>query len=223
MIFTRIVRTSNRQLLAAAATAAALFVAAPTASAQRYPGRGVETHMVTVGVGGGASVPTTGNVRDALKTGVNWHGFVGVRPGMGLPMLRFAVDYQKFDFKREALVDPTTGGGTGTPTSVTDAQTKILGGLANLGVDLLHGPVRPYILAGVGAFNVKTEGKLSSGGEAFSKSKTQFGIDGGAGLAVNIGRIAAFVEGRVQNVYTDKGAIDTKSITTVPVTFGLQF
>ena len=209
---------SARATASAAAAVAALALVAPTAGAQRYS-RGVESHRFTVGVGGGASVPTSGSVRDALKTGVNWHGFVGFRPIAGLPMLRIAGDYQKFDFKKNPVV-----GAAGAPlqSGEWDAETKVLGGLANLGFDLLHGPVRPYVLAGLGAFNVKTEGE-SNTGESFSESKTHFGVDGGAGLAVNIGRIAAFVEGRVQNVYTEKGAIDTKTITTVPVTFGLQF
>jgi opacity protein-like surface antigen len=211
---------SARTAASAAAAFAALALVAPTAGAQRYS-RGVESHRFTVGVGGGASVPTTGSVRDALKTGVNWHGFVGFRPVAGLPMLRIAGDYQKFDFKKQPTFSTQPVGGATTATVVEqDAETKVLGGLANIGVDLLHGPVRPYVLAGVGAFNVKTE---VSGSQSLSESKTHFGIDGGAGLAVNIGRIAAFVEGRVQNVYTERGYIDTKSITTVPVTFGLQF
>lgn len=210
--------------VAAAIAAVALLAVAPAAHAQRMSTRGTAgTRPITFGIGGGASVPTTGSVRDALKTGVNWHGFVGFRPMAGLPMLRLAADYQKFDFKKDALLAAAAGGGAaGATTSVTNAQTKVLGGLANLGFDLLHGPVRPYILAGLGAFNVKTTADQTNGG-SYSQSKTQFGIDGGAGLAVNIGPIAAFLEGRVQNVYTDKGAIDTKTITTVPVTFGIQF
>ena len=214
----------RRRHLAAAATALLLLASLLTparADAQRSSAGGAGSRPITIGIGGGASVPTTGSVKDALKTGVNWHGFVGFRPIAGLPMLRLAGDYQKFDFKKQPTVSTQPVGGATTATVVEqDAETKVLGGLANIGVDLLHGPVRPYILAGVGAFNVKTE---VSGSQNLSESKTHFGIDGGAGLAVNIGRIAAFVEGRVQNVYTEKGYIDTKTITTVPVTFGLQF
>ena len=213
------VASVRRAASAAAAAFVAVAVVAPTAGAQRYSS-GVQSHRITVGIGGGASVPTSGSVRDALKTGVNWHGFLGIRPVAGLPMLRLAADYQKFDFKQQPLAVAATGRAS-VAASATDAETKVLGGLANIGVDLLHGPVRPYILAGLGAFNVKTE--IEGSGQDFSESKTHFGIDGGAGIAVNIGRIAAFVEGRVQNVYTDKGTIDTKTITTVPVTFGLQF
>jgi hypothetical protein len=39
---------------------------------------------------------------------------------------------------------------------------------------------------------------------------------------VRFGRVSAFGEGRVQNVYTnDTGVINKKSITQVPVLFGI--
>ncbi len=47
--------------------------------------------------------------------------------------------------------------------------------------------------------------------------------DGGAGIQVRLFGIDAFVEGRINNVYTDKGVIDRRSIQMVPVTFGLIF
>jgi hypothetical protein len=43
------------------------------------------------------------------------------------------------------------------------------------------------------------------------------------GLAIKIMRLEMFVEGRVQNVYTERGMIDTRSIQTIPVTFGIIF
>ena len=46
---------------------------------------------------------------------------------------------------------------------------------------------------------------------------------GGAGLAFTLGRIDAYVEGKVQNVYSDQGLIDTKSIRVIPVSFGIVF
>lgn len=72
----------------------------------------------------------------------------------------------------------------------------------------------------VGGFNVRSA--LETGGST-SGSKLQFGVDGGAGLGLKVGSLEAFVEARVQNVYTDRGAIDTKSIRSVPVTFGVLF
>jgi hypothetical protein len=69
----------------------------------------------------------------------------------------------------------------------------------------------------VGAFDLRG---LSDSTQA---SKINFGIDAGAGLALALGRVSAFVEGRVQNVYTRNGGWiqSAKQINVIPVTFGL--
>jgi opacity protein-like surface antigen len=173
-----------------------------TSAAAQIP----ERHLVRVGFGGGMSVPTS-NAGDALDNGINGQAYLLVDPGLGFP-LRFNLGYQKFDFK-DALV----GGPEGDST--------ILSGIGGLTFDLVSlGPVRPYVTAGIGAFNVRQEIEGLAGG---STSSTRFGIDGGGGLALTIGRLEAFVEGRVQNVYTDEGVIDSSSIRSVPVTFGILF
>jgi opacity protein-like surface antigen len=198
----------RRAGLATGATLCTLAVAASTAAAQRSDAgsMGSRPHAVSIGFGGGASVPT-GDAKDVLKTGINGQGFVLLHLPAGLPTLRLNLGYQKFDFK-----DALAGG---------DANQEILSGVGGVSFNLLGGPVRPYITAGVGAFNVKTTLETAAREDA-STSKTNFGIDGGAGVAVSFGRLSGFVEGRLQNVYTrDAGIIDTKSIRAVPVTFGL--
>ncbi len=166
-----------------------------------------ESRLLRVGFGGGMSVPTS-EAGDALDNGINGQAYLLVDPGFGFP-LRFNLGYQKFDYK-----DALSGGATG--------ESTILSGIGGLTFDLISlGPVRPYITAGVGAFNVKQQmdGLAGEG----SASSTRFGIDGGAGLGLTIGRLEAFLEGRVQNVYTDEGVIDSSSIRSVPVTFGILF
>lgn len=190
------------RLIALVMTAAALSGSARPVLSQI---RGMpERHLVRFGLGGGVSVPTT-DAADALKTGVNGQGYVLVDPGLGIP-LRVNLGYQKFDYQ-DALLG---GGATG--------DSQMLSGLAGLSVNVLPmGPLRPYVTGALGAFRLKE----TSGG--VSASSTRFGIDGGAGLALKLGRMEAFVEGRVQNVYTEAGVIDAKSIRAVPVTFGLLF
>ena len=51
----------------------------------------------------------------------------------------------------------------------------------------------------------------------------RFGINGGGGLVLNFGAVSAYVEGRVDNVYTEAGMIDTDQVKVVPVTFGVTF
>ncbi len=184
-------------------SAAALIAMSGIASRQAA----AQEHLIRIGFGGGVSVPTS-HAADALKSGVNGQGYLLIN--IGIP-LRFNLGYQKFDYK-EALL---AGSGT-TGTS------QMLSGMGGLSINLISlGPLTPYITASVGAFNLKDE--FTEGGTTTSTSKTNFGVDGGAGIRLKLGRIEAFAEGRVQNVYTDKGAIDTKSITMIPVTFGILF
>ena len=189
----------------------ALCTAALPLSAQ-LPGMGLISSrkpLVQVGFGGGMSVPTS-NAKEAFENGVHGRGFMLLNIP-GLPSFRFDLSATKFDWK-EAVIGSATMQG----------ESQVLAGLANLSIDLFKGPIRPYVMAGVGAFHIRNE--LQAEGETDeTSSQTRFGIDGGAGLAIKIKRLEMFVEGRVQNVYTERGVIDTKSIQTVPVTFGIIF
>lgn len=173
-----------------------------------------DQHLVRVGFAGGVVVPTA-DARNAFKTGVQGQGFLLFNLG-GFP-LRLNLGYQHFSLA-DALKSAQSGLGGGT----TDGSSNILGGVAGTQINLLPGPVRPYILAGVGGFNV-TNMLTPSSGPSTSTSQFNWGLDGGAGLAISIGRLSAFVEGRVQNVYTPKGMTNLKSIQSVPVSFGILF
>ncbi|MGH7129907.1 MAG: outer membrane beta-barrel protein [Planctomycetaceae bacterium] len=187
---------------------AVLATATPAAGQLRDMPQLPERHFIRVGFGGGISVPTA-NAADALDNGINGQAFLVIDPGLGFP-IRLNLGYQKFDWK-EAVLSGVTGG-----------ESQVLSGVAGLTFDLIRlGPVRPYVMAGLGAFNLKEtlEGTATGG----STSTTNFGIDGGAGIALKIGRLEAFIEGRLQNVYTQDGVIDSNTIRAVPVTFGILF
>jgi hypothetical protein len=76
------------------------------------------------------------------------------------------------------------------------------------------------VTAGLGAYSFKTE---TDGVGGVSTSSVRFGINGGGGVNLKLGAIGAYVEGRVDNVYTEKGMVDANSIQVVPVTFGITF
>lgn len=204
-----------RTQLTGAVAALALATFAPTRATAQFPAaQQPEHHLIRVGFGGGASVPTS-HAGDVLKTGVNGQGYLLIDPGMGFPAIRLNLGYTKFNFKNTVL-----GGVNNT------GQSDILSGVGGLSMPLFSlGPIRPYVTAGVGAFNVKDEIEAAeaAGAPTASTSKLRFGIDGGAGLTLKLGRLEAFAEGRVQNVYTDQGAINPKNIQSVPVTFGIIF
>ena len=94
--------------------------------------------------------------------------------------------------------------------------TKIIGGLAEVVYALGQKAdgVRPYLLGGLGYYNVK----VSATGGSVSESKVGFG--GGAGLAFKLGPSGArfFVEGKYVSVSTSGG-----STNFIPIRAGIRF
>ena len=167
---------------------------------------GLAERFVTVGVGGGMSVPVS-DAGSAFKNGFHLQGFARLNVPSLPVMPRFDLNYSRFNLDDAQLGVPGT--------------SQILAGLANLQFSVLPlGPVRPYLIAGLGAYNLKTS---TEGVSPTSVSQTKFGINGGAGVALRLGKLHGFAEGRIDNVFTDKGMIDSQQIQVVPVTFGLTF
>lgn len=168
--------------------------------------------MWHVGIGGGMSVPA-GDFKDALKNGVHGQGFFDYTLPGGFAG-RAALNYQRFDIK-------SLSGSASQPTTGT---SSVLSGLANLSYGLNLKMARPYITAGLGAFQLQSS---PSGGS--SHSDVHFGVNGGAGVQVKLGSIQGFVEGRYENLFTDKGldpnASNSKSFAAqlIPITFGVMF
>ena len=196
---------------------AAVCAALPLASALAQfsggsPGaQSPDYHLLRIGFGGGMSVPTQ-HAADAFKTGVNGEGFLLIDLRV-LPPIRINLGYQKYDYK-QLLTGQSEGG------------TNILSGGGGLSLTVLPlGPISAYVTAGVGAFHISDDATVAAAttGAVPSTSSIKFGIDGGAGLRLKLGRLEAFAEGKVQNVYTDQGAINRKNITSIPVAFGMIF
>jgi len=199
-----------------------LAVVAPSARAQSVDRTG-DARPIRFGIAGGVVIPRTGGSTRELENGLHGQGFALLKLPGGLPALRLNVDYAHMRFAK-----PTAG--TASSSAGTDGARTLLDGVAGVRLDLLHGPVRPYLLAGVGAFNVRDAltAAATSGGNAAALDRTMtstnFGVDGGAGLAFKLGPVDGFLETRLQNVYTKQaGLIDTKSIQSFPVAFGITF
>lgn len=162
-------------------------------------------------LGGGASVPVS-DLAEVYEAGYNVAGGLLISlPGFPIH-LRTDVNYSTLRLKD--LATPTGGSGA----EVEDV-TQLLGGLLNLTLPLGPGPVRPYVIAGLGAF--RFDPAQSATGQ--NASSVEFAINGGAGLQLRLFGIDAFLEGRINNVYTDKGIIDRRSVQMIPVTFGVIF
>jgi len=202
---------------------AAAFATATTTSvshAQFTSAANSTHHWLAIGLGGGEIIPT-GNATQSYNSSFQGEAIVIINLGI-LPELRFSFGYQRFDFKQQVLNSLGYSNANG-------GYNAILNGVAGTRIDLIRGPVRPYITLGVGAFNIKTVIDSTHSGGGYSNASslattTKFGIDGGAGLAIHFGRFEAFGEGRVQNVFTNSGFITSaKQIQAVPVTFGFTY
>ena len=182
-----------------------LLVVAAFALTARHAAAQYRQPIPSIGFGGGAIVPV-GKAQSDFKSGYTGQGFLPVHLGP-LPAIRINLAFQKFDYK-EAL-------------GIPNGHSNVFSGTGGLQINLLPGPVRPYITAGLGAFSVRSVSD-SVAGTITTTSKIHFGIDGGAGIALRFGRVSAFGEGRVQNIDTnDTGVMNRKSVTQVPVLFGI--
>ncbi len=168
-------------------------------------------HPIQIGFGGGASVPLS-DAKDAFKSG--WHGSGIVR--LNLPMMPFGFQ-GNFSYHHFSLDEQNVGfAGSG----------RILSGIADARFALpVPGPIKPYLLAGVGTYNIKAD--PDQAGATASKSTTKFGINGGGGVTIHFPGLPvnAFVEGKLEDIYTDQGlnSAVTQDFKTqiIPVTFGI--
>jgi opacity protein-like surface antigen len=213
------------RLSAAAALCAAVVL--PAALRAQLPSQdptaaGTSTRPIRFGLGGGVVVPREGASARTIKSGMHGQGFVLVQLPAGLPALRFNVDASRMRLVPSGAPAPTVPlPGAAAPTP-DETIRSMLAGVASLKVDLLRGPVRPYVMAGLGAFRLSDEAQSGVGDDV--RSQIDFGVEGGAGLSIRLGPIDAFAETRLQNVYTkQQGLIDQKAIRAFPITFGLTF
>jgi hypothetical protein len=199
---------------------AAVSLISQRTEAQGRLGAGAgSTRAVRLAIGGGVSVPT-GDYKKVFDNGVNARGSLLFNLG-GLPFgLRADLDFNRFTATNTQLVTPQIG----IPQQTTlDLEQQMIGGLGNISIPILPvGPIAVYATGGVGAFNLKST-VTGTSTEQPSTSVTKFGFDAGGGISLKLGRIDGFIEGRIQNVYTEKGAIDLKSVKVIPVTFGIIF
>lgn len=194
--------------LVSVALVLAAFIAVPLPAAAQ-PG------LVRFGLAGGVSVPVN-HVKDTLKNGYVLQAFVGAYfPGTPFGV-KAAVNYQKFDGK-EAIT--TSAGGTGTGTLVS--------GLANMQFFLVHrGFVQPYVSLGLGGYSVGSTTTVD--GVESTDHSLHFGVNAAAGAEFRFSSaVSGFIEGRLENVYTERGfsdeVKDAKNIRIVPVLFGVIF
>ena len=201
-----------RHLVRSTLTMVAVLSLSSIAHAQMSGGAEMGSNrLVSIGIGGGVSVPVS-DAKDAFDNGFNGQGFVRFNLHQLPIQPRLDFTFSKFDVKDVQLQTPGSSG-TG----------QIFAGIANVQFALTHsGPVRPYIVGGIGAYNTKTD--INGVPNVSGTSSTDFGINAGVGTLFKLGSMVhGYVEGRIDNVYSNKGMIDADQVQVIPVTFGIVF
>jgi opacity protein-like surface antigen len=187
-----------------------LFMAAAgIASAQGAPG-------FRFGITGGADFPLQ-DQSDVYKTGWNGGLLFAINFGDTPFGLRFQATYDEMHLKEFALFPNASG------------KTRIIAGVGDLVIGARHGAVQPYLIGGVGAYDLRFSGQDFSD-NPFSDSTTRFGWNAGGGLAFPLGSTSRmFVEARYTSVSVDSDRFSNSihtggtRFTFLPVNLGFVF
>ncbi len=184
-----------KTLMRGAAIGLALALGAQVAQAQAG---------LSLGLGAGAVIPT-GNMGDVNSTG--WTGQASLRLKPAVSPLGFQLDAS---YSRMGLA-----------TDLVEGNTQMLSGTANAVFAFPSAAVaRPYLIGGVGMYNMKLTVDDVSG------SDTKFGANAGAGVDLKLGSASLYAEGRFHAIFS--GAVDGQTLeeTTaymIPLTVGLRW
>jgi opacity protein-like surface antigen len=152
---------------------------------------------VQFGIAAGAALPMS-DLSDDANTGFNVTGTIGFHPQM-IPLgIRADVAYNSFGIK-----DVTGFTGNFNFTSVT----------GNLVYSIPSETVSPYLIGGVGVYNLKADIPGFTTG-----SDNKFGWNIGGGIKLPLSGFDTFLEARYNRVLTDGN-----SSQFIPITFGLMF
>jgi opacity protein-like surface antigen len=182
----------KRMLAGLVASGFLMAVAAAPAAAQA---RGY------IGFGAGAAIPT-GDFANGAKLG--WLGQViaGITGPSGRLGGRIDGDYSRHSYK-----------------GATSGHTGLFGANADVVVNFrtTASKARPYILAGVGFYNVKFTG--TSGSYATGTSLTKGAFNGGAGVNIKTSHnMAVYLEGRFVSI-----RLPDQSFNFIPLSIGLRW
>jgi hypothetical protein len=159
-------------------------------------------------LGGGVTVPA-GTFGDVASTG--WHGGA-------------ALGFQPADFPIGFQIDGTYHR-FGFEAANVDADWQMIQGTADIVFAFNRSEeskLHPYLIGGVGAYNVKAVGNDAEG---IDSDETDFGVNAGLGLDFDLGSLAAFVEGRYNAVFggtVDPETLDDATASFVPITIGIR-
>ena len=201
-----------RLAIRSASFAAALILRAPASPlrAQGAPG----FHL---GVSGGAMIPVEDEA-DVFNVGWNAMLVIPINFGTSPFGIRLDGQYSEIDPKSE-IVDFNNG------------NTRIIDGTFDFVLGPHFGAFQPYLIGGVGVYDLRFRGEDVTAGNVFESSTTRFGWNAGLGFAFRVGNsnTHVFVEGRYTSISLNgnqfSDSVDTggRRFTLIPVNVGLIF
>jgi hypothetical protein len=185
----------------------------------------VTTRPVQLVISGGVQVPT-GGFGDWHDLGTHYDASLIIN-ALGRVRLRPELTYARFKVKEALAVVSAQrnaapgGAGAGAARDLYgDALSSVFGGIANLEVPLGPQGFQPFLLAGLGAVQLKSD--ATSAADALSEVKATVNL--GAGVRFRLGGIGGLIEARFNNVPAgDNTSAYFSDVRTIPVTIGLVF
>jgi hypothetical protein len=162
-------------------------------------------------LGAGLSVPV-GDFADANIGGAKAGGGTAFIGAEWLPIGRHFGARVDADFTQFCTTFcDASGGDLDVKHQVLNAN---LSGILELPVGTT-GNIRPYLLAGAGVYSHKLHGKDVAANA--DDTQTDFGVSGGLGLNIDVGRIGVFAESRFHNIFANGS-----DLQYIPITVGVR-
>ena len=176
----------RRSILGVVTFGVVLFAVTSFAAAQGAPG-------FHIGLSGGADFPV-GDQENVYDTG--WNGTLMFDWMFGTSPFGVRLDGSYHQLKVKNELEPL----------FLDGEARLLDGTFNFVFGPHFGGFQPYILGGVGIYDVRFSGQdVNNGGLEFKVSDTRFGWNAGTGFAFCVaGDVHIFLEGRYHSIDLDR-------------------
>ena len=161
----------------------------------------------------GVSFPQ-GDAGDVFDTGFIVSGAVNYRPVNSLLGYRVEGLYTRLGAEIESPFQAST----------LEGRLGVMGVTADVVLNIpTASAIRPYLIGGAGAYRTTNKWSAecsvcSQGTPSVSKTDTDFGLNGGAGVEFRLGTLRPYVEGRFHSIFTPGD-----NLNFIPVQVGLRF
>lgn len=162
--------------------------------------------QVSFGLAGGATTPS-GSLNDRQNLGYN--GLVTLQLGLPVMPIQLRADLQYNGFGGKDF-------GNAVQNAANQKDTRVISGSINGVFNILPGPIKPYLIGGVGYYDTQLTG---------TEATRKVGYNYGAGVKFGLTGASIFVEARMHQVNDATFAVGggRTSAKFIPITVGIMF